>query len=129
MCMLESVIRPCYNVLSFYIFLFLFLLRCTRKTVEHDQRLFTLAMLISHYLVYNTRGVLDADAISGMASVSTWTQRLLRSEGTGGGPLNSGGNGSVSPSSLRDDTGGSQGLSPVHGSTGIVRSAFLLIVY
>ncbi|PHJ25457.1 guanylate binding, partial [Cystoisospora suis] len=89
---------------------------CTRKTVEHDQRLFTLAMLISHYLVYNTRGVLDADAISGMASVSTWTQRLLRSEGTGGGPLNIGGNGSISPS-LRDDTGGSHGLSPVHGSS------------
>ncbi|PFH34019.1 hypothetical protein BESB_071710 [Besnoitia besnoiti] len=52
---------------------------CTRKTVEHDQRLFTLAMLVSHYLIYNTRGVLDADAISSLAAVSMWTQKLVHS--------------------------------------------------
>nr|CEL69729.1 TPA: guanylate binding protein, putative [Neospora caninum Liverpool] len=56
---------------------------CTRKTVEHDQRLFTLAMLVSHYLIYTTRGVLDADAVSGLASVSLWTQRLLQRGDTG----------------------------------------------
>ncbi|KEP62877.1 UNVERIFIED_CONTAM: hypothetical protein HHA_310220 [Hammondia hammondi] len=57
---------------------------CTRKTVEHDQRLFTLAMLVSHYLIYTTRGVLDADAVSGLASVSLWTQRLLQGGGDRG---------------------------------------------
>ncbi|CDI82329.1 guanylate binding protein, putative, partial [Eimeria acervulina] len=47
-----------------------------RKTVEHDQRLFTLALLVSHFLVFVTRGAVDSDTLFSLASASSWTQRL-----------------------------------------------------
>ncbi|CDJ54259.1 guanylate binding protein, putative [Eimeria brunetti] len=47
-----------------------------RKTVEHDQRLFTLALLVSHFLVFVTRGAVDSDTLFSLASASAWTQRL-----------------------------------------------------
>lgn len=46
-------------------------LRSKRKSVEHDQRLFTLALLVSHFLVFVTRGAVDSDTLFSLASVST----------------------------------------------------------
>ncbi|CDI85752.1 guanylate binding protein, putative [Eimeria praecox] len=54
-----------------------------RKTVEHDQRLFTLALLVSHFLVFVTRGAVDSDTLFSLASASAWTQRLRMTHGGG----------------------------------------------
>ncbi|KAL8453232.1 hypothetical protein Emag_001964 [Eimeria magna] len=39
-----------------------------RKSVEHDQRLFTLALLVSNFLVFVTRGAVDSDTLFSLAS-------------------------------------------------------------
>ncbi|XP_026190207.1 uncharacterized protein LOC34621617 [Cyclospora cayetanensis] len=54
-----------------------------RKSVEHDQRLFTLALLVSHFLVFVTRGAVDSDTLFSLASASAWTQRLRVTHGGG----------------------------------------------
>lgn len=52
-----------------------------RKSVEHDQRLFTLALLVSHFLVFVTRGAVDSDTLFSLASASAWTQRIRLTHG------------------------------------------------
>lgn len=52
-----------------------------RKSVEHDQRLFTLALLVSHFLVFVTRGAVDSDTLFSLASASAWMQRIRVSHG------------------------------------------------
>ncbi|KAL8433470.1 hypothetical protein ACSSS7_003860 [Eimeria intestinalis] len=53
-----------------------------RKSVEHDQRLFTLALLVSNFLVFVTRGAVDSDTLFSLASASAWTQRLRVAHGS-----------------------------------------------
>ncbi|CDJ43216.1 guanylate binding protein, putative [Eimeria tenella] len=84
-----------------------------RKTVEHDQRLFTLALLVSHFLVFVTRGAVDSDTLFSLASASAWTQRLRITHGGvdrpnqkpptpshGGPPLSPGAKGKADMTSL-----------------------------
>ncbi|KAL8426543.1 hypothetical protein Efla_006608 [Eimeria flavescens] len=53
-----------------------------RKSVEHDQRLFTLALLVSNFLVFVTRGAVDSDTLFSLSSASAWTQRIRVAHGS-----------------------------------------------
>ncbi|CEL93884.1 unnamed protein product [Vitrella brassicaformis CCMP3155] len=57
----------------------------TRKDKQHDARLFSLAVLVSTYFIYNSKGIIDEQAIQGLSMITQLVQHLRKQMGDKGG--------------------------------------------
>jgi hypothetical protein len=59
----------------------------TTRTSTHDSRIFALALLLSSEFIYNSRGVINAQAIEDLSLVANLSQMIqMRSHGSNEGP-------------------------------------------
>ena len=73
----------------------------TEANAEHDARVFALAVLLSSVVIYNSVGVIDEDAISGLGFIANLTRHI---QAQSGGEDTKGGSGDSD-----DDGGGGSG--------------------
>ena len=57
----------------------------TNRSSTHDSRIFALALLLSSFFVYNSRGVIDGQAIEDLSLVTNLTQVIQAKSSEGGG--------------------------------------------